>query len=317
MNNGVGLVLAGGGGKGSYFIGVWKALIEYGVDKNISSISGTSVGALNAVLFAQDNYDIAEEIWKNISTDKILKVDLKKTLINILGMGYLKGDLSILNMIFREFYGSGIFSREGLIDIMDKYIDLNYISNSRRNIYATAFNVNTLKTEYLKINRHDKEKIKKILIASSALPLIYDKVEIDGQNYIDGGIKDNVPISPLYNEGIRNFIIVHLGRDSIINKKCFKNSNIIEIVPNKGQGDLVSGTLDFSQEGILRRINQGYEETIKVLKPMYEMGILQSNIAKKMNLIKVNEIEFIEQKKIALSDRKTLKNELNKIINKK
>ena len=56
MNNKIGLVLAGGGGKGAYHIGAWKALKQFEVDKNIGSISGTSVGALNAVLFALGNY---------------------------------------------------------------------------------------------------------------------------------------------------------------------------------------------------------------------------------------------------------------------
>ena len=41
MNDKIGLVLAGGGGKGAYHIGVWRALRQYGIDKNISSISGT------------------------------------------------------------------------------------------------------------------------------------------------------------------------------------------------------------------------------------------------------------------------------------
>jgi NTE family protein len=40
----LGLVLAGGGGKGGYEIGVWKYLKEIGLDKKIAVISGTSVG---------------------------------------------------------------------------------------------------------------------------------------------------------------------------------------------------------------------------------------------------------------------------------
>ena len=47
--NGVGLVLSGGGGKGAYEIGVWQALDEYGASPSISSVSGTSVGALYAL----------------------------------------------------------------------------------------------------------------------------------------------------------------------------------------------------------------------------------------------------------------------------
>ncbi|MBZ4223931.1 patatin-like phospholipase family protein [Bacillus wiedmannii] len=58
----VGLVLAGGGCKGAYHIGVWKAFNEYGISDNICAVSGTSVGALNATLFSQGDYRIAETI---------------------------------------------------------------------------------------------------------------------------------------------------------------------------------------------------------------------------------------------------------------
>ena len=51
----LGLVLGGGGGLGSYQIGVWKALKEYKIDKMIKAIAGTSVGVLNACLIDQNN----------------------------------------------------------------------------------------------------------------------------------------------------------------------------------------------------------------------------------------------------------------------
>ena len=66
-----GLVLAGGGGKGGYEIGVWKALRE-SKTLSIGAVSGTSVGALNAALYMTGDYDMAENIWLNITPDKIL-----------------------------------------------------------------------------------------------------------------------------------------------------------------------------------------------------------------------------------------------------
>ena len=48
----LGLVLSGGGAKGAYEVGVWQALEEAGIASNITAISGTSVGAINAALFA-------------------------------------------------------------------------------------------------------------------------------------------------------------------------------------------------------------------------------------------------------------------------
>lgn len=68
----LGLVFAGGGGKGAYEIGVWKYLHETGMDKYFKAVSGTSVGALNAALFASGSFEKAEEVWSNIKKEDIL-----------------------------------------------------------------------------------------------------------------------------------------------------------------------------------------------------------------------------------------------------
>lgn len=62
----VGLVLAGGGFKGAYQIGVWRALYKLGIRK-FHSVAGTSVGALNALLIAKDDYESAKLIWREAS----------------------------------------------------------------------------------------------------------------------------------------------------------------------------------------------------------------------------------------------------------
>ena len=58
--------------KGAYEIGVWKYLHETGLDQYVRAVSGTSVGALNAALFVGSSYEVAENLWLNISQDKIL-----------------------------------------------------------------------------------------------------------------------------------------------------------------------------------------------------------------------------------------------------
>ena len=60
----VGIVLSGGGARGSYQIGVWKALNKLKIKYDI--VTGTSVGALNGLLFVQKDYKKAYKIWKNI-----------------------------------------------------------------------------------------------------------------------------------------------------------------------------------------------------------------------------------------------------------
>ena len=65
----LGLVLSGGGAKGAYQIGVWKALCEKGLDGDVAAISGTSVGAINAALFALvPDPARCVELWREVSS---------------------------------------------------------------------------------------------------------------------------------------------------------------------------------------------------------------------------------------------------------
>lgn len=68
----IGLVLSGGGAKGAYQVGVWETLLEHGIARRIGAISGTSVGAINAALFATcSETDRIERVWLE-SLPKIL-----------------------------------------------------------------------------------------------------------------------------------------------------------------------------------------------------------------------------------------------------
>ena len=64
---GVGIVLAGGGAKGGYEVGVWRAICELGLTHLITGFSGTSIGAINTLLFALGDWRLAEDIWLEMS----------------------------------------------------------------------------------------------------------------------------------------------------------------------------------------------------------------------------------------------------------
>ena len=68
-----GLVLEGGGAKGAYQIGAWKALKEAGV--KINAVAGTSVGALNGALICMDELEMAQQMWSNLTYSQVMDVD--------------------------------------------------------------------------------------------------------------------------------------------------------------------------------------------------------------------------------------------------
>lgn len=67
-----GLVLAGGGAKGAYQIGVLRALLDN--DIKIDAISGSSIGALNATLMLAGEWAKANEFWLGLSTLQMVKI---------------------------------------------------------------------------------------------------------------------------------------------------------------------------------------------------------------------------------------------------
>lgn len=256
----IGLVISGGGGKGAYFLGVWRALREFGVEGRITAVSGASIGALNAVLFAQKDYILSRHIWLSNPHNVTFSVDVQRirdSVKDIFKMSKMDSNKTNIKEV-------GVFSRDGLMATMDKYIDFSIIQNCNINLYAAASRLDTGDPEYFRLNNFDKDRIKKILCASSAIPVIYGAEEIDGIKYVDGGVSDNIPLRPLLEENINTFIVVHYKGKNVINKKDYANESIIEIHPPKDMGNNMS-ILDFSKSSVENRIMQGYTDARRIL----------------------------------------------------
>ncbi|MEN8079363.1 patatin-like phospholipase family protein [Clostridioides difficile] len=266
----IGLVLAGGGSRGAYQIGVWKALIELGIDKYVEVVSGTSIGALNAMLFLQGDYNLAEDIWNNLTKDEIMPLEEKDLIVK--GILFFLGakNMSFIKKYIPNVVKGGTISREGLNDILEK-IDFDKIKNSKVKGYATCTSIPEIKAQYFNINEHSVEDIKKILYATSAVPLVYDSPVIEDISYLDGGIVDNIPIQPVYGESCDIIIIVQLEANIIIDRDMYPNTNIIEINSAEGEGPDLKGMMDFDTDAIRKRITKGYKDTIYKIKPIMDM----------------------------------------------
>ena len=236
----IGLVLEGGGGKGSYQIGVWEALRELGVEEHITMVSGTSVGALNAALFYQNDLQLAKSIWLNISANQLLT------------------DSGNSNDAF--------FSNKGLTTFIHRVLGSS--SPTKKVLcYATCKNAESGKLRYFELSGIiDPGYKRKILLGSSAMPAIYPMVEIDGEKYTDGGANgDNIPIYPVYQNRVPVVIVARLSQDVKVQKAAWPDTEIIEVIPSKPLGDMLSGTLDFSKYGARWRYEMGYHDAMEQL----------------------------------------------------
>lgn len=272
MDKGIGLVLGGGGGKGAYQIGVWRAIREFNLEEKITAVMGTSVGALNAVLFAENKFNNAEELWNNISQDQFLSSDnsnfkLKDEIFKFLPLTVIGGLVSIYSLI-KNLINKGILSREGIIKIIDENINLEHITNSKLEVYAICTDIMKNKPCDFLLNQKSPKEIKDILLASSALPIIYPAQKIGDKSYCDGGVskKANYPIDFLYEKGYSVIISVPLNDKASVNYKKYRGkATLVEIFPEKCEG-FFNGTLDFTSESAKRRMKQGYEDAKIAIK---------------------------------------------------
>lgn len=248
-----GLVLAGGGGKGAYQVGVLRAMAERGLLERICGISGASVGAINALLYIMGNIELSENVWNEVSYGNMLKFNPEM-------------------IDFKE----GLFERNPLVELMDQYVDFGMISGVKYPFYVSTTEVKNdidLVPKYFKINNCTKSQITDLILASSALPLVYENVVYDGSILKDGGITDNYPIRPLYDEGIRKFIVVQMTEKIEINTSHYDDAEFIVIKPFKSIGGLMDGTLDFTKNGVKYRMELGYIDAVRELDNILAGGI--------------------------------------------
>lgn len=270
----IGLVLAGGGARGAYQIGVWRAFKELGIDKYISVISGTSIGALNAVLINQGDIDIAEKVWNGISIEKIFPTDEKDLLKRSILLTIGSKNLNFIKKYIPRAISGGNVSRSGLNEILDNYIDFSKIINGKNICYAACTEIPKMESKYFRLNNYNEEDIRKILLATSALPMIYEAEEIEGKKYLDGGMVDNIPIQPVYGEGCDIIIIVPLAMDTTINRDLYPNSQILEIKPSEMEEGFIDGALEFTVESAKRRMRIGYNDTLNQLEPIINIALM-------------------------------------------
>lgn len=273
------LTLAGGGGKGAYEIGVWQALREIGIEKNLIAVSGSSSGALNAALISLNEFDKAKTIWSSIMPKQFLDINYD----TIIGP---------LNTLVKRTLTAGLCSRDGLIEIIDKYLNLEQLAGARIPAYVSISRYSSdcidclsekPQVEYISLSEVSPDDAGQFLLASSAMPYIYPPEIIHGNVYRDGGLADNVPIYPMTSVGADNLIVVKLEPDDKVDTSLYsKFKEVVEIIPSREIGDLFDGTLEFTSRNVMFRMLLGYYDTLRTFGlRMYRLNGIPLDYAEK------------------------------------
>lgn len=251
-----GIVLEGGGAKGAYQIGVWKALKEAGL--KMKGVAGTSVGALNGAMMCMGNIEKAEHIWENISYSKVMDVDDEKMKSLFQGKMKFKEAMKALRSIINE----GGMDVTPLRNLIDECVDVHMLQNSPMEFYLQTFNVDEMRELVVDMKELEPEYVKDMLLASAYIFPLFKNEKLHGKTYIDGGIIDNVPLGALVERGYEDIInirIFGIGRDKPV--KIPEGTNVYSIEPRIDLGNII----DFEAEKSKRNMTAGYYDGLRFL----------------------------------------------------
>jgi len=263
----LGLVLSGGGAKGAYEIGVYKALDVLGVTKFIDAFTGTSVGALNSVLIDDRGIDFAVQLWSELKFSDLIHINTSG-ISKLHKLGSIvtgNSDETIDGSFFVDMIKNGYpVSQEKIEQIIQSNVSFRNIT---RKIYVVC-SQRLKKMTCFTLNEYDPEVQRKIVLASSAIPGIYrgfEGIKIDDDFYYDGGITPagNTPILPMYEKGYRKIIAVHLKSNPYTADQCqFVDADILNIIPSRSLGNFITGTLYLNSRKVVGDMELGYYDTI-------------------------------------------------------
>lgn len=224
----IGLILGGGGARAAYQIGVLKAIADI-IPDNINNpfpiICGTSAGSINAAVLAASALRFKEGVsrlvgvWENFEVEKVFRTDLLSACT--------RGGRLIFTMLTGGFGRSGpksLLDNTPLRELLERHLSFERIdqavdSGEMQALCVTACSYKTGRSvsfyrgadhlqPWTRARRLGKSAHIHIdhLMASSAIPIIFPAVAIDGEYFGDGSMRQTAPISPA----------LHLGADKVL-----------------------------------------------------------------------------------------------------
>jgi NTE family protein len=201
----VNLALQGGGAHGAFTWGVLDHLLEDG-RLGVEGISGTSAGAVNAVMLAdglrrggaQEARKRLADFWRAASLGGDLPAVQRAVIGRLFSLLPSEGSptLDWLTAWSRYLspYDVNPLNINPLKDLIERFVDFEGLRADRRPIFIAATNVQTGR---LHIFPHEKISAEAVM-ASACLPAVFRAVEIDGASYWDGGYLGNPVLYPFF-----------------------------------------------------------------------------------------------------------------------
>lgn len=272
----IGLVLSGGGAKGAYQVGMFRALEELDLAGQIKVISGTSIGALNGAVYTAAGLEGMRDLMVFFGSQ--LQKKYRRMAAGVDPAVIKKaeeGAVSVEEFINDSAYSE--YSTENFKAFLKEILPDNTLKNWSRKLYICAYSIERGRPEYFLLNKLEPEHQRDLILASASLPFVFPAVEYAGGHYLDGGCippvcgtnplpADKIPLKPILEETVDALLVNYLiPSDAVDNSNVSEKIEYLELRPSyyleqyPGQG-----TLDFSPEKLSRNEALGYRDTMEL-----------------------------------------------------
>ena len=251
------LALCGGGSLGAYEMGVWKYLREHSYDFDI--VTGTSIGAINGAMIATNQYDVAMDMWNSVKVGDIMAggLDFDRT--------FLKNIDVSRGSKWNEFIGTFMKNKGAdtrpLRRMLEEKIAPLHVNRGPKKFGVVTCHFPSFKEVDVLVNDLNDDQVIDYLMASASCWPVFPVYQMNDQEYVDGGWRNNLPIDFALRLGADKVIAVLLNSLPRAQKReLFDLPNVTLIQPSLPQGSFLA----FTHNAIESNMKMGYLDTAKV-----------------------------------------------------
>lgn len=207
------VVLGGGGSRGAYQIGVWRALRELEIEYEI--VTGASVGALNGVMMVQQDYERAEQLWRRISTEDVVNLKIAPDQIDYKKPGW---EREVWKNFVQAAAANGGADFSPLEKTISQVVDEEKVRHSEVDFGLVTVEFPSMKPAELTIEQIPNGELGEFLLASSSCFPALKSRKIGDVRYVDGAYHDNMPINLAISMGASEVIAIDLEGPGIVRR---------------------------------------------------------------------------------------------------
>jgi predicted acylesterase/phospholipase RssA len=299
----IGIVLSGGGSHGDFEVGALSALYNRGIRPDV--VAGTSVGAINAVAIAQGEGGLSQlrSIWFSLQYNSHMwKEDISlsgvsdqlKTYLELSG-GHLFADLTLGMGPALPFWpiGDAVLYGIPILELYDLYnkvkaakslynldpiraqltnvLDANKVMNSGIKLRLAMVSLESGKLRFVNeqakfIDDNTQVNLVDAVMASASIPFIFPPVKLGTENFIDGGVRDVLPVDAALDAGADLIYAICCGKAGVDPDTSYDSKNLLDIGIRAAEG-IMPDQIQLSNTNPPR----GWGADVRVIQPEFDV----------------------------------------------